>query len=740
MSETEVKESEAIKKSVASPPGSPNALLARHGSSNSSDNGRRRRLSLDDRLNPGRMKKPPTPPMPLTPPLPPSSISGRRLSSSSGGQPPRYTRARTSSNVPREASYTEEEGDDLDDDASSVESEVSYQSVISTPYQQDPATRSLSGGRGSAINLTHVYDELYKNEKRRETLREIIEFHQSRRKLKKLGAKYDSLLVQAASGISHPRQLQRASSSPMHSTQPLQAAKPEFLKKSLSLRRKASSKDLYGNPISPRLNTLERWSHSSLLNEATDDDELRDDQVKSAPAISTRSGRSPAFSVSSLSQGSGSAPTTSTSDILKSIRRRQKLFQGSRPDVRVIRLPRGGVTVNTRIGAIQVGMPPETIKDSMNMGLPIPTIFVIPQQRFHRWRMISVAEFEFPAYFNFFVLKRAVRLVTTKAAEVALRAAFQESLLGPVDLSMDSIADDFDPNLPVDFRPNINAERLFFGKNNIDALLNFVTLKEVRNKSYLEADLGDGIFVRLEANEGEDSYVIVDKKMNGEQEEASSPPSQPNSASTTPNASPSVGASSEDKKKVKHRRSVSDVQEFPSAPTRTLKRRGSALGPELHNNSDGEILARVPDTVELPNFRTFGLLDTRPEPFVPPPFGVTFLGTSHGFDPKSSTTGFVVWINGVGMLVDPPPNSGPMLELMGIPPRVIRNVLLTHCHADHDAGTMQKIMLDENVTVVTTPTIVNSFLRKYSALTDIPIVDIKKRFIFRSARVGQWMD
>lgn len=38
------------------------------------------------------------------------------------------------------------------------------------------------------------------------------------------------------------------------------------------------------------------------------------------------------------------------------------------------------------------------------------------------------------------------------------------------------------------------------------------------------------------------------------------------------------------------------------------------------------ILARVPDSVELPNFRTFGLLDVRPEPFVPPPFGVTFLG------------------------------------------------------------------------------------------------------------------
>ena len=48
-----------------------------------------------------------------------------------------------------------------------------------------------------------------------------------------------------------------------------------------------------------------------------------------------------------------------------------------------------------------------------------------------------------------------------------------------------------------------------------------------------------------------------------------------------------------------------------------------------------------------------------------------------------------------------------------------------------------QLMLDENVTVVTTPTIINSFLRKYSNLTNMPIKEIQSRFIFRSARVGQ---
>lgn len=69
------------------------------------------------------------------------------------------------------------------------------------------------------------------------------------------------------------------------------------------------------------------------------------------------------------------------------------------------------------------------------------------------------------------------------------------------------------------------------------------------------------------------------------------------------------------------------------------------------------------------------------EPFEPPVFGITFIGTSHGFDAKGSssialssnhthtlrendlqdslyasgrTTGFIIWLNGYGVLVDPP--------------------------------------------------------------------------------------
>ena len=67
-------------------------------------------------------------------------------------------------------------------------------------------------------------------------------------------------------------------------------------------------------------------------------------------------------------------------------------------------------------------------------------------------------------------------------------------------------------------------------------------------------------------------------------------------------------------------------------------------------------------------------------------FGVTILGSSHGFDPSGSTTGFVIWMNGRGVIVDPPPFANEMLQ--GVPVRSIDTLIITHCHADHDAGAL----------------------------------------------------
>lgn len=48
---------------------------------------------------------------------------------------------------------------------------------------------------------------------------------------------------------------------------------------------------------------------------------------------------------------------------------------------------------------------------------------------------------------------------------------------------------------------------------------------------------------------------------------------------------------------------------------------------------------------------------TSPMGFTPPHFGVTVLGASHGFDASGSTTGYILWVNQRGIMIDPPPFS-----------------------------------------------------------------------------------
>ncbi|MDP2435190.1 MAG: cyclic nucleotide-binding domain-containing protein, partial [archaeon] len=118
-------------------------------------------------------------------------------------------------------------------------------------------------------------------------------------------------------------------------------------------------------------------------------------------------------------------------------------------------------------------------------------------------------------------------------------------------------------------------------------------------------------------------------------------------------------------------------------------------------------------------------------------FGVTFLGTSHGFDPHGVCTGYILWINGRGVIVDPPPQSSQRLSEMGISQDMIEALILTHCHADHDAGTFQRLLYSASHTVMTTPTIMGSFLRKYSAILGIDIPLLEKTFVFCPVQIGE---
>ncbi len=125
------------------------------------------------------------------------------------------------------------------------------------------------------------------------------------------------------------------------------------------------------------------------------------------------------------------------------------------------------------------------------------------------------------------------------------------------------------------------------------------------------------------------------------------------------------------------------------------------------------------------------------ERFHPPALGMTILGSGHGFDVRSLTSGFVVWIDGKGVLVDPPVHTTEWLRHSNIDGRCVEDIVLTHCHADHDSGTLQKILQEGRVTIHTTPTVMNSFVSKYRSITNLSGRQFRQLFDFRAIPVGQ---
>jgi hypothetical protein len=108
----------------------------------------------------------------------------------------------------------------------------------------------------------------------------------------------------------------------------------------------------------------------------------------------------------------------------------------------------------------------------MRLGIPVPQVYIVPVERFCREMGpalgVNLAEFEFPAYFNFFVYKKQCTLVVdSQDAEDNIRRVFEETLLGPQQFRRreDPIQfedEDFAPDFPRNAVPNFEKELGFF--------------------------------------------------------------------------------------------------------------------------------------------------------------------------------------------------------------------------------------------------------------------------------------
>ncbi len=306
----------------------------------------------------------------------------------------------------------------------------------------------------------------------------------------------------------------------------------------------------------------------------------------------------------------------------------------------VTELPRGGYLVRTKGGYIQFGSPPETIKDTMMLPQGVPLVFVLPRELFNPDKGISLAELEFPIYYNFFIRKKRTTIICTVEQSRRLVRVLREAAFGPIHVDA---SEDIYPGSHETVVPDLKKEMNYYKNFLFRDLLSFHFFKNSRAAV-------NGVTITV--NKGGDFSVIQDRKK----------------------------------------------------------------------------LAHIPGTFEYKARYMIG--ERLKEPYKPPLFGVTCLGPSHGFDPSENTSGYIVWLNHRGVMIDPPVNSAEWLTDSNVNPKFIDSIILTHCHADHDAGTFQKIMQESRINIYTTQTIMNSFLRKYSSLSDESIDYLKRLFNF----------
>lgn len=124
-------------------------------------------------------------------------------------------------------------------------------------------------------------------------------------------------------------------------------------------------------------------------------------------------------------------------------------------------------------------------------------------------------------------------------------------------------------------------------------------------------------------------------------------------------------------------------------------------------------------------------------PLQTPELGITFLGSGTGFDPSSYTSSYIIWIDGKAIGVDLLANCEEHFIQHGIASNDISHIFLSHMHADHDAGIMEKIMWGEKSYLLTSRPIFDSFLRKAEALTNVEKNCIKNLVNFVNLKPGK---
>lgn len=431
----------------------------------------------------------------------------------------------------------------------------------------------------------------------------------------------------------------------------------------------------------------------------------------------------------------------------------------------------------------------------MRLGIHVPQVYIVPAERFCREMGpalgVNLAEFEFPAYFNFFVYKKQCTLIVdSQDAEDNICRVFEETLLGPRQFRRKENPipyeeEDFAPDFPREAIPNFEKELGFFrimadgSELCLEKVLSFCHFKQPNDgnsHNHLGVPPNSGTMIDDEVVDDlvhEDFEEAIEEIRESENLEATTG----RLGRDTLEEETAEGGDSKAQWSYARARWVGDVATvWPSMATEEQKKNRSVPRVEvfkmpsgteyiIHDIDENNIIigkarfsghVKVSESMSVEGFGGKSILDDQdhssnesfnqstspiiprlPPSFYPPSFGVTILGNSHGFDASGSVSGYVLWINGRGVMIDPPPYSSATLEREGIRPRTIVGIILTHTHADHDAGAFQKVLTGSPVVVIATPTVYKSFIRKYAALASLSPALLRHSHRYKAAIIGQ---
>ncbi len=298
---------------------------------------------------------------------------------------------------------------------------------------------------------------------------------------------------------------------------------------------------------------------------------------------------------------------------------------------------------------VQLGAYPETIKDTLKGETGVPSLFIQPESLFDIHNGISLAELEFPLYYNYYVKGRKLRFICRPAQTRPIFRLLKEAVFGPSSFHLER---EFPRGAQSYGFPDLAAEASFY--------------KTVNGR---KLKLGD--FIEPIICETGDTVTVENTQ---------------------------VTLLPGDRYRFERGGKTKEVH-FQPLPT-----------PKFSHDGSSE--------------------------FKPPEFGITVLGAGHGFDVNSRTSGFIIWIGGRGLLVDPPAHTTQWMKARNLDSRLVEDILLTHCHADHDSGTLQKVMEEGRVRLHTTTTVMESFVRKYRSLLGLDSAELTKLFDFQPLLVG----